>query len=186
LYALLPPPAAFALLAVTAAATVATSLRHGPFVAALGVVGAFAVPLLVGSDQPSALPLFAYLTVVSVASLVVLRYREWWWLAWIWLGGILFWVLAWLAISDGQEPALIGAFLLIQLALFAVLRRGVPRIALLAGVSERPMVRVVARTAFWLIAAAMFVLVHADGFAMPSLTYALLTVIFLLWIAYRD
>src|SRR2546429_611263 len=82
----------------SAGATVATSLRHGPFVAALGVVGAFAVPLLVGSDQPSALPLFAYLTVVSVASLVVLRYREWWWLAWIWLGGILFWVLAWLAI----------------------------------------------------------------------------------------
>jgi uncharacterized membrane protein len=186
LYALLPPPAAFALLAVTAAATLATSLRHGPFVAALGVVGAFAVPLLVESDQPGALSLFAYLTVVSTASLVVLRYRAWWWLAWIWLGGVLFWVLAWLADTDGREPALVGAFLLIQLALFAALRRGVPRIALLAGVSETPMVRVVARTAFWLIAAAMFVLVHADGFAAPSLTCTLLTVIFLLWVAYRD
>jgi uncharacterized membrane protein len=184
LYALLPPPAAFALLSVTAAATLATSLRHGPFVAALGVVGAFAVPLLVGSDQPSALPLFAYLTVVSIASLIVLRHRAWWWLAWIWLGGVLFW--AWLAITDGEEPALVGAFLLIQLVLFAVLRLGVPRIGLLAGVSERPMVRVVARTAFWLIAAAMFLLVHADGFATPSLTCALLTAIFLLWVAYRD
>src|SRR5882757_4255465 len=77
LYGLLPPPLAFALLALTAGTTVAISLRHGPFVAALGLVGAFAVPLLVESDQPQALPLFAYLTLVGAASLAILRHRDW-------------------------------------------------------------------------------------------------------------
>src|SRR6516162_7220597 len=59
LYGLLPSSLAFPLLALTAGATVAQSLRMGPYVAALGLVGAFVVPLLVESDEPHALPLFA-------------------------------------------------------------------------------------------------------------------------------
>jgi uncharacterized membrane protein len=52
LYALLPEPLAFVLLATTAAATVVSSLRHGKFVAALGLVGAFTVPILVKAKRP--------------------------------------------------------------------------------------------------------------------------------------
>src|SRR5258705_8572583 len=50
LYELLPAGLAFPLLAGTAAATVVISLRHGPLVAALGLVGAYFVPLLVETD----------------------------------------------------------------------------------------------------------------------------------------
>ena len=69
-----------------AAATVLMSLQHGPFVAALGLTGAFAVPLLVGASRPRALPLFAYLSLVSAGSLALLRHRAWWWLAWVCAG----------------------------------------------------------------------------------------------------
>jgi uncharacterized membrane protein len=186
LYGLLPPPVAFALLAVTAVATLAASLRHGPFVAALGLVGAFAVPLLVESGEPHALPLFAYLTLVSAVSLVVLRQRAWWWLAWVWLGGGVFWALLWLAAEGAKDRRVLGGFLLVQLALFVALRRGVPRIGLLAGVADNRMVRVVARTAFWLIAATIFLLVHADGFGRASLLTAFAAAILLLWFACRE
>ena len=50
---------------MTAGAAVAQSLRQGPLVAALGLVGAYAVPVMVSSTAPQALPLFAYLAVVS-------------------------------------------------------------------------------------------------------------------------
>jgi len=95
LYGLLPPALAFPLLALTSAATVLMSLQHGPFVAVLGLTGAFAVPLLVGSDQPLALPLFAYLTLVNAASLALLRHRAWWWLAWVSVAASIGWALLW-------------------------------------------------------------------------------------------
>jgi uncharacterized membrane protein len=186
LYGLLPSPVAFALLALTAGATVAVSLRHGPFVAALGLAGAFAVPLLVQSDEPQALPLFMYLTLVCATSLVILRHRDWNWLAWIWLGGATFWVLLWLTLEPHPDAAVLGGFLLGQLGLFAALRRGMPRIGLLAGISDRPLVRIVTRTAFWVIVTAVFVLVHADGFGTTSLFYALAASVALLWFAYRE
>ncbi len=97
LYGLLPSGIAFALLAVTAGAAVALSLRHGPLVAALGLVGAYVVPLLVESDAPHALPLFAYLAIVTAASLALLRHRAWWWLVWFSLAGAMLWVPLWFA-----------------------------------------------------------------------------------------
>ena len=106
LYGLLPPTLAFPLLALTAAATVLMSLQHGPFVAVLGLAGAFAVPAMVGSEQPSAFALFAYLILVGAGSLVLLRHRAWWWLAWIALAGSIGWALLWLAML--YEPRTAG------------------------------------------------------------------------------
>src|SRR3984893_12054547 len=97
LYGLLAPALAFPLLALTAAATVLMSLQHGPFVAVLGLAGAFAVPAMVGSEQPSAFALFAYLFLVGAGSLTLVRHRAWWWLAWIALAGSIGWALLWLA-----------------------------------------------------------------------------------------
>ena len=186
LYGLLPSFFAFPLLALTAAATVALSLRHGPFVAALGLVGAFIVPLLVQSDAPHAFPLFAYLTLVSAGSLAVLRYRAWPWLAWIWVGGAVFWVLLWLVGAPDPETPVVGGFLLIQFGLFAALRLGVPRIGFLAGGDGSTIVRVVTESAFWALAVATFALVHADGFGAASLVCTLAATVILLWFAYRD
>jgi uncharacterized membrane protein len=186
LYALLPSFLAFPLLAGTATATIALSLRHGPLVAALGLVGAFAVPLLVQSDAPRALPLFAYLTLASAASLVVLQYRAWPWLAWIWLGGAIFWVLLWLASAANPETPVVGGFLLIQFGLFAALRRGVPRIGFLAGTGDTLLTRAITESAFWALAVAMFALVHADNFGAASLFCTVAATLIVLGFAYRD
>jgi uncharacterized membrane protein len=186
LYALLPSFLAFPLLAATAAATVALSLRHGPFVAALGLVGAFAVPLLVQSDAPSAFPLFAYLALVSAGSLAVLQYRAWPWLAWIWLGGAVFWVLLWLAAAERPETPVVGGFLLIQFGLFAAVRHGIPRIGFLSGAGDTTLTRIITESAFWVLAVAMFALVHADNFSAVSLICAIAAMLIALAFAYRD
>src|SRR6202047_4669022 len=106
LYGLLPPALAFPLLALTSAATVLMSLQHGPFVAGLGLTGAFAVPLLAGSDQPLALPLFAYLTLVNAASLALLRHRAWWWLAWVSVAASIGWGVLGLGVGAPAGAAL--------------------------------------------------------------------------------
>src|SRR6202040_685486 len=152
LYGLLPSALAFPLLALTSAATVLMSLQHGPFVAVLGLAGAFAVPLLVGSDEPLALPLFAYLTLVNAASLALLRHRAWWWLAWVSVAASIGWALLWLATSYRHEDFfVIGVALLVKLGLFAALRGAISWAPFIEGVFDEPMVRVLVRTAFWAI-----------------------------------
>jgi predicted membrane protein DUF2339 len=187
LYDLLSATLAFPLLAATAGATVVMSLRHGPLVAALGLVGAYFVPLLVESDTPQALPLFGYLALVTAASLALLRHRTWWWLAWLSLAGAVFWVLLWLgnAAEQPQTP-LVGGFLVVQLALFGAFRRGIDQVNFLAGVSDAPTVPILTRAAFWVIAALIVVLVHVDGFGAAGLTVGLLAAVFFLWFGYRD
>jgi uncharacterized membrane protein len=187
LYGLLPPALAFPLLALTCAATVLMSLQHGPFVAVLGLAGAFAVPLLVGSEEPLALPLFAYLTLVNAATLALLRHRAWWWLAWLSVTGSIGWALLWLAASYRHEDVIvIGGYLLAQIGLLAALRRGIARIPFMQGVIDEPMVRVSLRTAFWAISFAAFVLVSLDFYGTAALGCAFLVVLSLLWFAYRD
>jgi uncharacterized membrane protein len=187
LYGLLPPALAFPLLALTSAATVLMSLQHGPFVAVLGLAGAYAVPLLVGSEQPLAFSLFAYLTLVSAASLALLRYRAWWWLAWVSLAGSIGWALLWLALGYRHEDVwVVGGYLLAQIALFAALRRGIARVEFLAGVIDDPAVRTSLRAAFWAISFAVFVMVQVDSYSTACLVCAFLSVLGVLAFAYRD
>ncbi len=184
---LLPAELDFALLAATAAMAVLMSWRYGPFVAALGLLGALTVPLLVPSDRPNALTLFAYLTVVTAAGLTVLRHKSWWWLAWLSLAGSIGWTLLWLAFSyaSGDAPV-VGGFLLIQMALYAGLRRGVGFVAFLAGPIDDPHVAAILRTAFWSLAAALLLLATVDGFAETSVIMLLLATLGILGLAFRD
>jgi uncharacterized membrane protein len=187
LYGLLPPALAFPLLALTAAATVLMSLQHGPFVAVLGLAGAFAVPAMVSSEQPSALALFAYLLLVGAGSLALLRHRAWWWLGWIALAGSIGWALLWLAmLYDPGDTWVVGGYLLAQIGLFAALRRGIPGVPFLEGVIDEPAVRAVVRTAFWAISVAVLVLVQVDSYGTTGLGCAFFTAFSLLAFAYCD
>jgi uncharacterized membrane protein len=186
LYDLLPAGPAFALLAATAAATVAQSLRQGPLVAAVGLVGAYVVPALVESDAPNAAALFVYLAVVTAASLAVLRHRAWWWLAWLSLGGAVGWVVLWLGSAQDAAAPIVAIYLLVQFGLFAAFRLGVPRIAFLAGVADHPTVRVVVRVAFWLMAAVFVGTAYADRSGLPTIAAAVLLAIGILAFAWRD
>ena len=81
LYGFLPPPMAFFLLGVVALLTLAAALLHGPWVAALGLIGAYVTPLLVSTHTPNYWALYLYLAVVSAAAFALARMRLWRWLA---------------------------------------------------------------------------------------------------------
>ncbi len=123
LYGLLPPLIVFTALAVIALVALALSLLQGPFIAAMGILGAFAVPLLVETPAPSAAGLFTYVTFVAVSALAVVRYRNWWWLAGLSLLGSVLWDLVWMGTQWSPGDALpVALHLIATLALFAAPR----------------------------------------------------------------
>jgi len=78
LYALIPTALAFALMVlVTAVCGLLAWRRASLVVAALGLVGGFATPLLVGAETDSPLGLFGYLLVLNLGLLVLARQRRW-------------------------------------------------------------------------------------------------------------
>lgn len=81
LYGLIGPAFAFVALGAVGVATLVLALRHGPALAALGLLAAYVTPLLVSSNEPALLPLVLYLAVVTAATYGVARLRLWRWLA---------------------------------------------------------------------------------------------------------
>ncbi|MGX9392280.1 DUF2339 domain-containing protein [Nitrobacteraceae bacterium UC4446_H13] len=81
LYDFLVPATAFVLLGLVALGTLAAALLHGPALAGLGVVGAFATPVLVSSERPEFWALYIYIAIVTAAAFGLARIRLWRWLA---------------------------------------------------------------------------------------------------------
>ena len=96
LYELIEPLPAFAGLAVVALAALALSRVQGPLIAALGLIGSYVTPALIPSEHPSAWNFFPYLLIILVASFMVLRGRNWWWLAYAAIAGSAIWALLWI------------------------------------------------------------------------------------------
>ena len=117
IYALIPAGVAFLLLAAVSFGGAALSLVHGMFQAALGMAGAYVVPLLVTTENPSVPKLLTYVLAVTAGSLWLVRWRDWPWLGWAAIAGSAYYALA--AIVYAGETAWIGLFLLLLAALFA-------------------------------------------------------------------
>jgi uncharacterized membrane protein len=103
-YQLISPGSAFVLLAVIALAASWMSLRQGPVLAAIGIIGAYSVPVLVSTDSGNLLALLAYVSLVTCSSVLVEQQvrRPWlWWLPmtahWLWLAAAI-----WIAKADQQ------------------------------------------------------------------------------------
>lgn len=110
---MIPPAVGFVLLAITAGAAVVLSLRHGMFVALLGLIGGFATPALVGSNSHNPGALFGYLLVIQIGLIVVSRMRDWWWITLLTLAGGFIWSLVWILFFWKEGDALwIGLFLM--------------------------------------------------------------------------
>ena len=191
LYGLIGPLAAFALLALIAFGAVALSLLQGPFIAALGLLGGFATPALVATGDPSAWALFPYLMALVLAGLALVRWQNWWWLAWGTLAGALAWPLLWMATAwhPGDSPA-VAAYLVLLAAAFLLIRPGRDRSVELVtwrrGLGGLATADRVAWSAALGIALLCFVLVRVDGYEAPSLAaWGLLTGLLLLQ-AYRE
>jgi uncharacterized membrane protein len=114
LYGMIGPGAAFVLLGAVALVTMFASALHGPALAALGLVGALASPLLVSSAEPKLWPVALYLAFVVFAAYGLARLRLWLWLALSAAVGGILWTLPFTAGTD-LLPAM--AHLLIQTAL---------------------------------------------------------------------
>lgn len=99
LYELVTPTVGFLLLAATTGLAIFLSLRHGPFVALLGLIGGFVTPALIGSEEPDATRLFGYLILLQIGLLVVSRQRQWFPLGALTMIGGFAWVILWLVTS---------------------------------------------------------------------------------------
>jgi uncharacterized membrane protein len=81
-YAFLSPTFAFLVLALITLAATSLSLRYGPILALIGIVGAYAVPAMVSTGSNNVFALLVYVAFVSVSAVWVesIVKRRWLWL----------------------------------------------------------------------------------------------------------
>lgn len=81
LYGFIDASTAFVLLGLCSFTGLAISSIHGPGLAALGLAGSYATPLMVNGGRPDPWMLFAYLLAVTFACFFTAHLRRWIWLA---------------------------------------------------------------------------------------------------------
>ena len=192
LFGLLAPLAAFFLLAIVWAAAMALSVVYGPFVAALGILGGFAVPILVQTGNPSAYSLFPYLLAVTASALGVLRYKGWGWLAWGALAGAAAWPVIWMVAEPSADlgaPA-IGFYLTAVAAMFMYAPAGLLKHRTPVGLRHLVFKLPPPAMLAWAASTAMLVLAllltWADGFGAGSVVWAGILAAFLMAAGRRD
>ncbi|WP_189541221.1 DUF2339 domain-containing protein [Novosphingobium arvoryzae] len=78
LYEVMPPPAAFGFMIVFAALGCALAiLQNSQAMALAAFLGGFAVPVLLGGESKTPVPLFTYITVLNLAILVIAWKKSW-------------------------------------------------------------------------------------------------------------
>lgn len=102
-FSILPAGTTFVLLAAVSLAGFGLALLQGPYVAALGLIGAMLTPALVSTGSHNAWALFGYLFAITSAATGVLLYRKWWWLGFAAIGFGFSWFCVWLALEDATS-----------------------------------------------------------------------------------
>ncbi|WP_407048178.1 DUF2339 domain-containing protein [Methyloraptor flagellatus] len=102
LYGFIGPATAFLALGAIGVAAMVAAILHGPWLAVLGALGAYATPVLVASTTPNTPALVTYLLVVTATSFAIARVRLWLWVALSALALSLFWgfVIGAMALAD--------------------------------------------------------------------------------------
>src|SRR5690606_16156649 len=119
LYGFIGPAFAFVLLGLIGVAAMVAAALHGPALAALGLLGALAAPLLVTSNDPQPWPVVIYLLAVVGAAYGLAGLRLWRWLAYSAAGGALLW--GWLVVTSvGNADALPAMVLVLAQTVLAV------------------------------------------------------------------
>ena len=104
MFGLIGTGTAAALMVLITAAALGLSLRHGAPTAAMGLVGGFLTPLLVGARDAGAWPVLAYLTLLDVAIFGIAWKRGWNWLVAAALAGSFAW--SFYLVLEGPQDAL--------------------------------------------------------------------------------
>ena len=119
LYHLISNTVGFIFLVLTTAVAVLLSLRQGPLIAVIGLIGGFFTPYWVRTGIPKPVSLFSYLFLLESGLLVVTRKKRWWYLAALTLLGAIAWVVIWLDVLFKPEHSLwISLFLIFTVAIF--------------------------------------------------------------------
>jgi uncharacterized membrane protein len=84
MYGLIGPGVALAGLAGVAGFAVWLGWRHGPFLTALGLIGAVAAPFLTGGSADNADWLYGWFGIVALTGLAVDTVRRWGWISALW------------------------------------------------------------------------------------------------------
>lgn len=92
-YGLISPTVGLLGLAVVSLGTMVLALVHGPLLAVMGLSGAYLVPLLIGGEDGSLAFVLTYSFLITVSSLLLMRYvyRDWLWYATL-AGALLWWL----------------------------------------------------------------------------------------------
>lgn len=123
LYHLIPRMGGFGLMALTTAAAVLLALRHGIWIAVLGLTGGFLTPALIRSDVPNAAGLFTYLGLLVLGLLLASGRRRWWVIGGLAWGASTLWIVIWLAVPFQPGDSLpIGLFLVFLTLAFSASR----------------------------------------------------------------
>jgi uncharacterized membrane protein len=118
-YQLISPALAFPLLAVIALAASWLSLRQGPVLAFIGIIGAYAVPVLVSTGSDNVVALLAYVSVVTLSSVLVEQRVKRSWLWYLPMTAHLFWLAASLFSANDTELQVFWFVLCASLVLLA-------------------------------------------------------------------
>ena len=119
-YAFLSPLAAFAILAVISTAATWLSVRFGPILAVVGVVGAYVVPALVSTGSNNVFALLVYVAFVSISTLWVHAIVRHSWLWWLSVAGHFAWLFMSLFIGESNYDWVIFSFCLVSIYLFVL------------------------------------------------------------------
>lgn len=111
LYGLIGPAGAFVLLGLVSLLTMFAALLHGPALAALGLAGSYAVPVLVSSGSSQILPAVIYILAVSAAAVSLAKLRLWLWLAGLAAAGLFGWALLFEMAADAGDRLLLDLYL---------------------------------------------------------------------------
>jgi uncharacterized membrane protein len=147
LFGLIGAGTAAGLMVLITGAALALSLRHGAPTAALGLVGGFLTPLLVGDKDAGALPVLAYLGLLDLAIFAIGWRRDWPWLLAAAIAASFMWTGAFIlgtpedALAGGTFAALLGLA-----ATVAAARRGRVWLALAPAAALAELALLVART----------------------------------------
>lgn len=112
-YHLIPSLMGFIGMAVVTMIAVVLSLKQGPPIAMLGMIGGFLTPALIESREPNAQFLFVYLYFVLAGLFTVIRKKNWWFMSIPIVLAAFAWVFFWLETSYSPHDSLwLGLFLI--------------------------------------------------------------------------
>jgi uncharacterized membrane protein len=128
LYHLIPEVAGFFGMLVLTIFAVLLSLRQGPIIALVGLVGGYMAPLLIGVLDSHPAPLFSYLLLLEIGLVAVTRLKRWAHLASLTMVASLLWSVGWLMFAyDPSHGIWLALFLLASVAAFMVAAIGTTR-----------------------------------------------------------